>query len=65
MSIAHLKLNVRQALILTPLSSKEFSLSLYFDRERKDIRRDMTRLSDLGLAKRYYRRAGQLPSAEN
>ena len=64
-----MKLNVRQELILAQLSGKEFvsveSLSLYFDMAAQTIRRDITKLCDLGLARKHHGGVGQLPSAEN
>jgi len=68
-STEHLKLNGRQELILAQLSGKEFvsveSLSLHFDMAAQTIRRDITKLCDLGLARRHHGGVGQLPSGEN
>lgn len=64
-----MKLNARQKQILAQLNGKEFvsveSLSLYFDMAAQTIRRDITQLCDLGLARRHHGGVGQLPSAEN
>jgi DeoR family glycerol-3-phosphate regulon repressor len=64
-----LKLNARQKQILAQLSGKEFvsveSLSVKFDMAAQTIRRDITQLCDLGLARRHHGGVGQLPSVEN
>jgi DeoR family glycerol-3-phosphate regulon repressor len=64
-----LKLNDRQRSILTQVIGKEFvsveSLSQHFDMAAQTIRRDITQLCDLGLARRHHGGVGQLPSAEN
>jgi len=64
-----LKLNDRQRSILTQVIGREFvsveSLSLHFDVAAQTIRRDITQLCDLGLARRHHGGVGQLPSAEN
>jgi DeoR family glycerol-3-phosphate regulon repressor len=64
-----LKLNDRQRSILTQVIGKEFvsveSLSQNFNMAAQTIRRDITQLCDLGLARRHHGGVGQLPSAEN
>ena len=64
-----MKLNVRQELILAQLIGKEYvsveSLSLHFDMAAQTIRRDITKLCDLGLARRHHGGVGLLPRAEN
>lgn len=64
-----MKLNPRQKKILAQLSGKEFvsveSLSVQFDMAAQTIRRDITQLCDLGLARRHHGGVGQLPSGEN
>jgi len=63
------KLNARQQSILNKISGAEFisveSLSQHFDMAAQTIRRDITQLCDLGLARRHHGGVGQLPSAEN
>jgi len=63
------KLNARQQSILSKISGTEFisveSLSQHFDMATQTIRRDITQLCDLGLARRHHGGVGQIPSAEN
>jgi DeoR family glycerol-3-phosphate regulon repressor len=63
------KLNARQKQILVQLNGKEFvsveTLSQQFDMVAQTIRRDITQLCDLGLARRHHGGVGPLPSAEN
>jgi DeoR family glycerol-3-phosphate regulon repressor len=63
------KLNPRQKQILVQLNGKEFvsveTLSQQFDMVSQTIRRDITQLCDLGLARRHHGGVGPLPSAEN
>ena len=64
-----MKLNARQELILLQLGGREFvsveALSLQFEMAAQTIRRDITQLCDLGLARRHHGGLGPLPSAEN
>lgn len=64
-----MQLNTRQHSILAKISGTEFisveSLSQHFDMAAQTIRRDITQLCDLGLARRHHGGVGQLPSAEN
>jgi len=64
-----LKLNSRQQQILELISAEQFVsvefLTQHFDVAAQTVRRDITQLCDLGLARRHHGGAGQLPSAEN
>ena len=64
-----MQLNARQQSILAKISGTEFisveSLSQHFNMATQTIRRDITKLCDLGLARRHHGGVGQLPSAEN
>ncbi|MCJ8338169.1 MAG: DeoR/GlpR family DNA-binding transcription regulator [Pseudomonadales bacterium] len=64
-----MKLNSRQQQILQLISAEQFVsvefLTQHFQVAAQTVRRDITQLCDLGLARRHHGGAGQLPSAEN
>ncbi|MGB1238463.1 MAG: DeoR/GlpR family DNA-binding transcription regulator [Pseudomonadales bacterium] len=64
-----MKLNPRQQRILEEINTQTFVsveyLSQLFDVAAQTIRRDITQLCDLGLARRHHGGAGPLPSAQN
>ncbi|MCJ8298624.1 MAG: DeoR/GlpR family DNA-binding transcription regulator [Pseudomonadales bacterium] len=64
-----MKLNSRQQQILQLISAEQFVsvefLTQHFQVAAQTVRRDITKLCDLGLARRHHGGVGLLPSAEN